>query len=108
VGLNLAEGTGRHYADGSYTRAATAGQPTETLTIDGETFTVNDRWSGSFEGDGLVVALEDDPACPDVRGSYHLFGVSGTDDLRFEAIVDTCAGGERDGDLSTGIWRRNP
>ena len=33
-GLHLAEGDGRHWSDGSYTRTALGGQPTETLTFD--------------------------------------------------------------------------
>lgn len=104
--LDLQEGTGRHWQDGSYTRAAEAGQPAETLTIHDGTFRIGDRWSGTFSGEGLVVVLTDDPACPDKRGSYHLFGAGGKD-VRFEQIVDTCADGERGADLMTGIWKRD-
>jgi hypothetical protein len=104
--LNAAEGTGRHWEDGGYTRQATDGQPTETLTITNGTFNVSDRWSGTFEGDGLVVVLTEDPACPDARGAYHLFGV-GERDVRWEMIVDTCADGERATDLMAGTWVRD-
>jgi hypothetical protein len=104
--LNLAEGDGRHYADGSYTRAASDGQPAETLTLDDGRYAVGDRWSGSYEGLGLILSLTDDPACPDARGSYRVFSAGG-DDIRWEMIVDTCADGARAADLSAGVWRRD-
>jgi hypothetical protein len=106
-GLQLAEGDGRHWSDGSYTRAATDDQPTETLTFDGDTITIGDRWSGTLDWSGWVVNIEDDPACPDARGSYHAHGV-GEDDLRFVRLIDTCRDGERAADLETGIWERVP
>lgn len=106
VGLGLAEGSNRHYADGSYVRAATDGQPTERLTFDGSTYVVGDRWSGNFEGRGLLVTLTDDPACPDVRGAYRVFA-EGEADIWWQMIVDPCADGERAQDLQTGIWRRD-
>jgi hypothetical protein len=104
--LLAAEGTGRHWESGSYTRQATGGQPTETLTIVNETYAIADRWSGTFEGDGLVVVITDDPACPNARGAYRLFGV-GEQDIRWEMIVDTCADGERAADLMAGTWVRD-
>ena len=107
VGLQVAEGTGRHWSEGSYTRQATAGQPTETLTIRGETVTVGDRWGGSWEWSGWTVVIDDDPACPDSRGTYHAHGVD-DEDLRFVKVVDTCQDGARAADLEAGIWERVP
>jgi hypothetical protein len=106
-GLQLAEGDGRHWSDGSYTRTATGEQPTETLTFDGETIAIGDRWSGTLDWSGWVVNIEDDPACPDARGSYHAHG-EGEDGLRFVKLIDTCRDGERAADLETGIWERVP
>jgi len=108
VELGLTEGTGEHYRQGSYTRAAAGGQPTETLVLDATTFRVGDRWSGRYEGSGRVVSIFDDPACPDVRGSYHV-DAAGTDGaITWERIIDTCAGGKRAEDLSAGVWQRDP
>jgi hypothetical protein len=107
LGLQLAEGTGRHWSEGSYTRVATAGQETETLTIEGETFAIGERWRGRWEWSGWTVVVDDDPACPDSRGTYHAHGV-GDEDLRFVKVVDTCADGARAADLETGIWERDP
>lgn len=107
VALNLAEGNPRHYADGTYVREATDGQPTETLVISNGTFTIGDRWSGSISGRGLVAVLTDDPACPDDRGAYRVFAAGGQD-IRWNLVVDLCAGDARASDLTTGTWRRQP
>jgi hypothetical protein len=107
LGLQMAEGTGRHWAEGSYERPATEGQPTETLTIDGESVTIGERWSGSWEWSGWTVVIADDPACPDVRGTYHAHGAD-EEDLRFVMVVDPCRDGERAADLETGVWLRQP
>ena len=107
LGLQLAEGTGRHWEVGSYTRPAAGGEPTETLTLTGETYSIGDRWSGSFESSGWTVILDDDPACPSARGTYHAHGVA-EEDLRFVMVVDPCLDGARAADLETGIWEREP
>jgi len=107
LGLQVAEGTGRHWSEGSYTRAATAGEATETLTISGETVSIGDRWSGSWEWSGWTVVIDDDPACPDSRGTYHAHGAN-DEDLRFVMVVDTCGDGARAADLEAGIWERDP
>jgi hypothetical protein len=107
LGLQLAEGTGRHWEVGSYTRQATDGEPTETLTLTGETYAMGGRWSGTFESSGWTVILDDDPACPGARGTYHGHGV-GDDDLRFVMVVDTCMDGARAADLEAGTWVRDP
>jgi hypothetical protein len=104
VELNLTEGTGRHYSEGSYTRPATGDQPAETLTFGATTITVGVRWSGQYEGSGRVVSISDDPACPDVRGSYHVDAAAGGG-ITWEMIVDTCANGARARDLTTGVWK---
>jgi hypothetical protein len=106
VELNLAEGTGRNYSNGSYTRTAADGQPTETLTFTDTTITVGDRWSGAYEGSGRVVSITADPACPDVRGSYHV-DAAPNGGITWEKIVDTCAAGARAKDLTTGTWARD-
>jgi len=107
LGLQAAEGTGRHWSEGSYTRAATEDEPTETLTISGETVTIGDRWSGSWEWSGWTVVIDGDAACPDSRGAYHAHG-AGDEDLRFVMVVDPCEEGARAADLETGIWERVP
>ena len=107
LALNLAEGNPRHYADGSYLREATGGQPTETLVISDGTFSVGGRWSGTISGRGLVAVLTDDPACPDDRGSYRVFAAGGQD-IRWDLILDLCANDERARDLTTGTWVRQP
>ncbi len=107
VALDLAEGNPRHYADGSYQRTATDGEPGETLVISDGTFTIGERWSGSISGRGLVAVLTDDPACPTDRGAYRVFAAGG-EDIRWNLIVDLCADGERSRDLTTGTWRRVP
>lgn len=104
--LNLAEGTGRHYSTGSYTRTAIGGEPTETLTFSDTTITVGDRWSGMYEGSGRVVSISGDPSCPDARGSYHV-DAAANGGITWETIVDTCAGGARAQDLTTGTWVRD-
>ena len=105
--LDAGEGTGRHWSEGSYTRTATAGEPTETLTIAGETVSIAGRWGGSWEWSGWTVVIDNDPACPDSRGTYHAHGV-GDEELRFVKVVDTCQDGARAADLETGTWERDP
>ncbi len=107
LGLQLAEGTGRHWEVGSYTRPATNGAPAETLTLDGQTFSIGERWSGTFESSGWTVVFDNDPACPDARGTYHAHRVA-EEDLRFVKVVDTCLDGERATDLESGTWERDP
>lgn len=107
VALQAGEGTGRHWSEGSYVRTATDGEPTETMTIEAASVSIGDRWSGSWEWSGWTVVIDDDPACPDSRGTYHAHGVD-DDDLRFVMVVDTCRDGERAADLQTGIWERAP
>jgi hypothetical protein len=104
--LDAGAGTGRHWSEGSYTRAATESEPTETLTIAGETVSISDRWRGSWEWSGWTVVIDNDPACPDSRGTYHAHGV-GDADLRFVKVVDTCQDGARAADLETGTWVRD-
>ena len=108
VGLNLAEGTGHHWSEGTYTRAAIDGAATEQLTLRSGRYSVGDRWSGTFEASGNVVILTGDPACPDARGSYHVQAAGSNGEIRWERIVDLCAGGERARDLQAGTWQRNP
>ncbi len=94
---------------GVYTRVAADGQPTETLTMRDGTYSVGDRWSGTFTRSGITIVFLDDPACPDTRGSYHALPADDEragDRIRLDAILDLCAGGERAGDLETGIWVR--
>jgi hypothetical protein len=107
LGLQLGEGSGRHWSEGSYTRAAIGAEPTESLTIGDGTFTIAERWSGTWEWSGWTVVLDQDPACPDSRGTYHAHGVA-DEDLRFVKVVDTCADGGRAADLETGVWERDP
>lgn len=107
LGLQAAEGTGRHWSEGSYARVATDGEPTETMTISGETVSVGERWGGSWEWSGWTVVIDSDPACPDSRGTYHAHGV-GDEGLRFVKVVDTCEDGARAADLETGTWERVP
>ena len=107
LGLQLVEGTGRHWSEGDYVRAATDGEPEEVLTIGDGTFAISDRWAGAWEWSGWTVVVDDDPACPDSRGAYHAHGV-GEEDLRFVKIVDTCQDGARAADLETGVWERRP
>jgi hypothetical protein len=105
--LNLAEGNGRHWSDGAYTRHAVGGQVTETLTLRAGTYSAGTRWSGTFEASGLVIVLTGDPVCPGDRGSYHVRSVGQTQDLTWDAIVDVCAHGDRARDFETGIWVRD-
>ena len=107
LGLQLAEGGGGHWEVGSYTRTATDGRPTETMTLTGATYRIGEAWSGAFESSGWTVVLGDDPACPSARGTYHAHGVDEAD-LRFVMVVDPCMNGARAADLETGIWRREP
>ena len=106
AGLQAAEGTGRHWSEGSYTRPATDGEPEETLTIGDGTFSVGDRWSGTWDWSGWTVVITDDPACPEARGAYHAHD-AGDEALRFVKIVDVCRDGERGRDLETGVWARD-
>ena len=106
IGLQTAEGSGRHWSEGAYTRAASGGEPTETLSIGDGTFTIADRWSGTWEWSGWTVSLDNDPACLDARGTYHAHGTD-DDGLRFVKIVDTCENGARAADLETGVWERD-
>ena len=106
-GLQLAEGTGRHWEVGSYQRTATGGEATATMTLTGQTYAIGDRWSGSFESSGWTVVLDDDPACPGARGTYHAHGVD-EEDLRFVKVVDPCMDGARAADLEAGTWERAP
>lgn len=106
AGLQAAEGTGRHWTEGSYTRAATDGEPAETLTISDGTFSISDRWAGTWDWSGWTVIITDDPACPDARGTYHAHD-AGNEALRFVKVVDTCRGDERGADLQTGTWERD-
>lgn len=106
IGLQASEGTGRHWSEGAYTRAATADEPAETLTIGDGTFTIAGRWSGTWESSGWTVSLDNDPACPEARGTYHAHG-EGADGLRFVKVVDTCRDGARAADLETGTWERD-
>ena len=103
------ERTVENWSQGSYARPATDGQPEATLVIGDGTFRIGDRWSGTWEGTGLTIVIEADPACPDARGAYHVHdeGASG-EDLRFVAIQDPCADGARRAELETGIWLRQP
>jgi hypothetical protein len=107
AGLQAAEGTGRHWTEGSYTRPATADLPAATLTIGDGTFRVNDRWSGRWEWSGWTVIVDDDPACPDSRGTYHAHGEE-EEALRFVMVVDTCNDGARAAEFVTGVWSRVP
>lgn len=107
VELNLAEGNGQHWSEGSYTRHAVDAEGTEILTMRGDAYSIGSRWSGTFEPSGLVVVLTGDPACPHDRGSYHVRSVGKTPDLTWTVIVDLCANGARARDLETGIWVRN-
>jgi len=107
LGLQLAEGTGRHWEVGSYTRPATDGEASETMSLTADTFTIGERWSGSFESSGWTVVLDEDPACPGSRGTYHAHGVD-EEDLRFVKVVDTCEDGARAAALETGVWERDP
>lgn len=107
LGLQLAEGTGRHWSEGTYTRPATGGREAATLTIGDGTFRVDDRWSGTWEWSGWTVIVDDDPACPGSRGTYHAHGEE-DEGVRFVKVVDTCADGERAADFETGIWERAP
>ena len=107
LGLQLAEGGGGHWEVGFYTRTATDGQATETMTLTGETYRIGEAWSGTFESSGWTVVLADDPACPSARGTYHGHRVDEAD-LRFVMVVDPCMDGARAADLEMGIWRRDP
>jgi hypothetical protein len=106
LGLRLATGTGEHHQEGAYTRAATAEEPAETLTIEDGRYTIGSRWSGAFVVAGPLVSLVDDPACPGVRGTYHLYAAGG-EDVRFVKVIDTCQDGARARVLETGIWNRD-
>jgi hypothetical protein len=105
LGLQVAEGTGQHWSEGEYVRPAADGEPEEVLAIGDGTFSIGDRWSGTWESSGWTVTVDNDPACPDSRGTYHAHGVE-EEDLRFVKVVDTCQDGARAAALETGIWER--
>jgi hypothetical protein len=107
LGLQLAEGTGRHWSEGSYTRPAMGDRAEANLTIGDGRFEVHDRWSGTWEWSGWTVIVDDDPACPGSRGTYHAHGEE-DEAIRFVKVVDPCAEGERAADFETGIWERVP
>ncbi len=107
IGLQWAEGTGRHWEVGSYTRPAVGDRPELTLTLSGDRFAIGDRFAGDFESSGWTVSLDNDPACPDARGTYHAHGENQAD-LRFVMVVDPCRDGERAAELQAGTWIRNP
>lgn len=108
-GLQREEGTGQHWSEGSYVRAAIASEQRATLTIHDGRFAIAERWAGTWESSGWTIVLADDPACPDARGTYHAHGEGDTGvDLRFVKVVDTCLGGARAADLEAGIWVREP
>ncbi len=50
-------------------------------------------------------ALDDDPACPAARGTYHAHGVD-EEDLRLVMVVEPCMDGARATDLEAGTWER--
>lgn len=77
------------------------------MTLTETTYVIGDRWSGTFESSGCPIILDDDPACPTTRGTYHAHGVA-DDDLRFVMVVDPCMNGARAADLETGTWERDP
>lgn len=104
--LDQSSNDNQFWSEGSYARAAAGDQPAEVLTIDGQRVTINDRWSGTWETSGWAASIEDDPACPDVRGTYHVHD-AGDGAIRFVKIIDTCRDGERAADLETGIWERD-
>jgi hypothetical protein len=105
--LHAAEGTGAHWADGSYARPAEGALPAMTLTVEDGRYRLGERWAGTWEGSGWTVVLDGDPACPDSRGAYHAHG-EGDADLRFVKVVDTCDEGARAEALEAGIWQREP
>jgi hypothetical protein len=105
--LQVAEGSGMHWADGTYRRPAADGMEAMTLTVEDGNFRLGDRWAGTWEGSGWTVILDDDPACPGSRGAYHAHG-EGQADLRFVKVVDTCEDGARAAALEAGIWARQP
>lgn len=107
--LQVAAGSNEAWSDGSYTRSATDGQPTEVLSLGDGRYTIGDRWSGTWESLGWTVVISDDPACPDTLGTYHVHGHPEAldEDLRFVMVVDPCRDGERAEDLETGIWERD-
>ena len=107
--LQVDAGSNEAWSDGSYTRAATDGQPAEVMTLGDGRFEIGGRWSGTWESLGWTVVISDDPACPDTLGTYHVHGHPEAldEDLRFVMVVDPCRDGERAEDLETGIWERD-
>ncbi|HEX2194911.1 MAG TPA: hypothetical protein VHK63_08175 [Candidatus Limnocylindria bacterium] len=105
--LIAAEPTGEHWSEGTYVREATGAVPAATLVIADGRFEIAGRWSGTWEGVGLTVVIQGDPACPEARGAYHVHdeGPDGRD-IRFVKVLDVCRDGERAEDLETGIWVR--
>ncbi|HET8776613.1 MAG TPA: hypothetical protein VFN76_03025, partial [Candidatus Limnocylindria bacterium] len=94
--LQARGGSNEAWSPGSYTREA-AGEPELTLTIGDGTYAIGDRWAGTWESRGWIVSLDDDPACPGSRGTYHAHGYPEPldSDLRFVKVVDTCEDGAR-------------
>lgn len=109
IGLQQAVGSNQQWEEGSYTRPAGEGVEALTLTITDGWYQIGDRWAGRWENFELTVVVDDDPACPGSRGTYHAHA-AGDDgrDLRFVKIVDTCEAGARADALETGIWERDP
>ncbi len=107
--LTVSGPSNQAWEDGTYVRSA-GDLPPLTLSIDGGTYRIDGRWSGTWEGSGgWTIVVDGDPACPDSRGAYHAHGEGDDDmDLRFVKIVDTCGDGERATDLESGIWIRQP
>ncbi|HEX6139596.1 MAG TPA: hypothetical protein VF013_03930 [Candidatus Limnocylindria bacterium] len=99
--LAAAEGSNRHWQQGTYVHSTDGAE----MTIGSGTISVAGRWSGSLEDYALVAVLTGDPACPDARGSYHVWQ-AGEGGIRWEMIVDTCADGARAAELTAGTWSR--
>lgn len=102
--LIAAEADRPHWSDGTYSRVLDDGRR-QMLTLQDETYRLDDAWSGTFEASGLTMILLEDPACPEARGAYRIFS-AGDEDIRWELIVDVCADGTRIPDF-TGTWQRD-
>ena len=100
------DGHGGAHQEGSYSRVATDGAPAEDADDQDGRYTIGSRWSGTFIVAGPLVSLVDDPACPDVRGTYHLYAAGGQD-VHFVKVIDTCQDGARARVLETGTWARD-
>lgn len=106
--LTAAGPSNQSWSDGTYVR--TGGGGALELVIDDGTYRLAGRWTGAWEGSGgWTIALDDDPLCPDSRGSYHARPAdAGSEALVFVKIVDTCEGGSRAEILESGTWEREP